>query len=576
MKKIKKQIRVFAYLLITFTWILPGYTEAQIFKTGPQVATFYSEIDDSEQPYGLYIPQKYNPAMKYPLVIMLHGATSNHRLALRRVFGKPNLPGQPDAEASRFFPEWKDIDYIVATPYARGTMGYVGVPEEDVMRVLEECKSNFSIDENRVYLTGLSMGGGGTLYIGLIRPDLFAAIAPVCPAPPDEALELTGNALNLPVAIFQGGDDQVVKPEEVRKIRDQLLEAGASVEFREFPGVRHNVWVQAYDQENIFHWFDGHIRNEYPERVRYSTKWYKYNSAYWVLIDKMTPGTMAHIDAAFAGTNNLEVKTGHLEAFTLRLNGHPSFSKNEPLTIRINGLPVRSAPKLNHSFLLKDGKWVAEKAETAVTSKKPGLEGPMARAFTRRIVIVYGTANASGDQEISERRALAVKAADFSVSFGSGFSQPSQINPRVLSDKQVTADDYMFSNFLIFGTKETNEVIAKLADNLPLHLDADAKDYGLVYGYPVNGNLVVIASGIPFWTYKGFSPDQTTGGPRTRIRFATGDGAKALSELKDYLFFDGKNKQVIADGFFDQEWKLGEDDLRKFRDTGVVDMNYPR
>ena len=295
-----------------------------------------------------------------------------------------------------------------------------------------------------------------------------------------------------------------------------------------------------------------------------------------VLIDKMTPGTMAHIDAAFAGTNNLEVKTGHLEAFTLRLNGHPSFSKNEPLTIRINGLPVRSAPKLNHSFLLKDGKWVAEKAETAVTSKKPGLEGPMARAFTRRIVIVYGTANASGDQEISERRALAVKAADFSVSFGSGFSQPSQINPRVLSDKQVTADDYMFSNFLIFGTKETNEVIAKLADNLPLHLDADAKDYGLVYGYPVNGNLVVIASGIPFWTYKGFSPDQTTGGPRSRIRFATGDGAKALSELKDYLFFDGKNKQVIADGFFDQGWKLGEDDLRKFSQTGVIQINQPR
>jgi hypothetical protein len=134
----------------------------------------------------------------------------------------------------------------------------------------------------------------------------------------------------------------------------------------------------------------------------------------------------------------------------------------------------------------------------------------------------------------------------------------------------------MFSNFLLFGTKETNDVIAKLADNLPLHLDAGAKDYGLVYGYPVNGNLVLIASGIPFWTYNSFSPDQTPEAPRTRIRFATGDGAKALSGLKDYLFFDGKNKQVITDGFFDREWKLREDDLQKFRQAGVIRFNQPR
>lgn len=544
--------------------------KGQIFSPGPQVATFYSEIDDSEQPYGLYIPQKYNPEQKYPLVIMLHGATSNHRLALRRVFGKPNLPGQPDEEASRFFPEWKDIDYIVATPYARGTMGYVGVPEEDVMRVIEACKNNFNIDENRIYLTGLSMGGGGTLFIGLSRPDVFAAIAPVCPAPPEEAWDLMGNALNLPVNIYQGGADPVVRPEGVHEIVGELLKGGASVEYHEFPGVQHDVWVQAYQDENIFKWFDGQVRNQFPQRVNYSTRWYKYNSAYWVLIDKLIPGTLANMDARFTATNMVEVKTSQLEAFTLTLKGHPSFKSSDPLNVKINGIALQSAPKLNHSFRLKEGKWVAEKAEAAVTSKKHGLEGPMAAAFTRRIAIVYGTANASGDQEIAERRALALKAGDFSVTFGSGYSQPSQINPRVLSDKQVTAEDFMFSNFLLFGSKETNEVIARLADNLPLHLDTNAKDYGLVYGYPVNGNLVLIASGVPFWEYQGFSPDQTSGAPRNLIRFATGDGAKALSGLKDYLFFDGKNKQIIANGFFDQEWRLREDDLHKFSETGVI------
>src|SRR5215203_5618250 len=64
--------------------------QAQQLKPGPQVLTFFSDADDTEQPYGIYIPKNYNPTRKYPLVIMLHGAGSNHRLALRRVFGKSN------------------------------------------------------------------------------------------------------------------------------------------------------------------------------------------------------------------------------------------------------------------------------------------------------------------------------------------------------------------------------------------------------------------------------------------------------------------------------------------------------
>ena len=101
---------------------------SQKLPSGPQVLTIFSNADDTEQPYGLYLPKNYDPQKKYPLVIMLHGAGSNHRLSLRRVFGKSNMNGETDVEATRYFPEWKDVEYIVASPYARGTAGYQGIP----------------------------------------------------------------------------------------------------------------------------------------------------------------------------------------------------------------------------------------------------------------------------------------------------------------------------------------------------------------------------------------------------------------------------------------------------------------
>jgi predicted esterase len=566
---------VFILFLITGVIVPAFVTTGQVFQPGPQVATFYSEIDDSEQPYGLYVPPGYDPQKTYPLVIMLHGAMSNHRLALRRVFGKSNLPGQNDAEASRVFPKWKDIGYIVATPYARGTMGYVGIPEADVWRVIEECKAHFNIDGNRVYLTGLSMGGGGTLFVGLSRPDVFAAIAPVCPAPPGEAWDLMGNAVNLPVAIFQGGADPVVKPEGVHEIVSELLKGGASVEYHEFPGVQHDVWVPAYMDENVFKWFDGQVRNPFPNRVSYATRWYKYNSAYWVLLDKLTPGTLATLDARFTGPNAVEVKAGMVDAFTLELKGHPSLKSSEPLSVKINGMVVQSAPKLNHSFWLKEGKWVAEKYEAPVTAKKPGLEGPLSEVMNSRVILVYGTLGTNGTQEVQERRAFVKKAADYTVSFG-GYDQPSLVNPRVLADREVTSDDYLSSSLVLFGTKETNSVIAKLADKLPLLLGKEATGYGLVYGFPVNGKMVVVVSGIPFWTTRPPQQGSTPAAPaadrnRMRIRFASGTGMKAAMGLQDFLLFKETNDQVISEGYFDNEWKMPAEAIQKMKESGAME-----
>ena len=128
-------------------WLLPflflAALWAQGYPPGPQVLTFWSNVDDSDQPYGIYIPDHFDSSKKYPLVIMLHGAYSNQRLDLRRVFGKGNRSHESDAVASRYFPALRAVDYIVATPYARGTMGYQGIAEKDVYDVMAEVKRRF-------------------------------------------------------------------------------------------------------------------------------------------------------------------------------------------------------------------------------------------------------------------------------------------------------------------------------------------------------------------------------------------------------------------------------------------------
>lgn len=568
-----------AVLLLGLVSFTDGYS--QFSKAGPQLEVFYSTIDGSEQPYTLFLPLDFDAGKTYPLVIMLHGAWANHYSAIYDVLGKGRLPaGSNLVDSYRFYTDYNDLQYIVACPYARGTMGYQGIPEDDVMRVIEECRKNFRIDENRIYLTGLSMGGGGTLYISLTRPDLFAAIAPVCPAPPPDAYDLIGNAMNLPISLHQGGADPVVKPEGVRLMVDDLQKAGALIEYTEYPEIGHDVWTNAYRNGLIFNYFDKQVRNPFPDKVHFTSKWYKYNTAYWVIFDRISPGTLATIDAQFKNENQIEIKTSNLEGFTLKLKGHQKFVFNKPLIVSINGSAITSLPKDNHSFCLENGKWTAGKYVPPVSHKHKGLEGPLASAIYDRHVYIYGTADDPGQEELQRRIDIATKAADFRGGFARA-NEPVTVNPRVMSDKQYRPEYMGNVNMVLFGTKKTNAVIAGYADKLPVELSDDAQDYGLVYCFPAGGNLIVVSSGIPFWVEKPPEPrlpsSEAAAAPavpsRPSANFMAGNGARALVNFKDLLLFRETNDNRIADCYFNQDWQLPAEEVKKLKESGVIIFN---
>ena len=544
-----------------------GSTMAQTLKPGPQDLSFFSKVDETDQPYAVYIPKNFDETKKYPLVIFLHGAWSTHRLGLRRVFGKGNVQGtdfivpghvplENDLEAIRYWPELPDVNYIVAAPLARGTAGYQGIPEQDVYEMLDDVKSRFPIDEDRIYLTGLSMGGGGTTWLGLTRPDIWAAIAPVCPAPPDECAELSGNASNLPVHLFIGDKDFLYKTAQEWKARYEA--SSPRFDYVEYPGIGHNSWEYAYKDGFIFEWFSQFKRDLFPQEVKFSSKWFKYNKAYWVKFDNLTPGTLATIDAKFTGQNTVEATTSGLDAFTLSLEGHPQFNPDKKVSINVDGksFSVKSANAV--SFMKTGGAWVNRKYTPGLTSKKQGAEGPLYAAVSSNHVYVYGTGGNPSQEELAARRSQAASCADWS-----GMGGRIMVFPRVIADREVRQSDYDNSNLVLFGTKETNSVIEKLADRLPIHLDAKAADFGLVYIFPLNNHYVVVSSGLPWWT-----PEKKADGQRGYAFM--GSKVEILKKYKDFLLFRETPDNIISGGCFDNDWKLPGEAAETLKSSGVI------
>jgi pimeloyl-ACP methyl ester carboxylesterase len=563
-----KNLKLFYLSLLVFPLLAVNNLDAQKLKPGPQDLSFFSTVDETDQPYAIYIPKNFDETKKYPLVVFLHGAMSNHRLGLRRAFGQGNIQGtdfikpgnvpvENDLESTRYWPQLKDVNYIVAAPYARGTAGYQGIPEQDVYQMIDDIKSRFPIDENRMYLTGLSMGGGGTLWLSLTRPDLWAAIAPVCPAAPDGSQDLESNLSNLPVHLFIGDKDFLYKPALEWKAK---FEAVTPVfDYVEYPGIGHNSWEYAYKDGFIFDWFSQFTRDLFPQQVKFNTRWYKYSKAYWVYFDNFTSGTLAGIDAKFTGNNSIEITTNNLDAFTLRLAGHSMFDPDKKIGVKIDGKTFSARTSDGVSFMKSSGSWLNKKFTPGLTSKMKGAEGPLSAALSGNHVYVYGTLDNPSQEVMVARREQAASVADWS-----GMAGIIMVFPRVISDRQVRQSDYENSNLILFGTKGTNAIISKFADKLPVHMKPDANEYGLVYIFPMNDHYIVVNSGLPWWT-PAKKPDQPG------MAFI-GSEAQAINKFKDFVLFKETSDNIIAQGFFDNNWNLPPEEAAKMKATGVIEI----
>lgn len=212
--------------------------------------------------YQVYVPADYQTKASWPAILFLHGAgeRGDDGLLQTNVGLGPAIRQNP----SRY-------PTIVVFPQVPRDSQWVGAPGEMAVAALQQTIREFHVDPNRVYLTGLSMGGHGTWYVAYRHPELFTAIVPICGwvrefpqfrgsvpvVPGDSAAVMPSLAQRLAkvsVWIFHGEIDQVVNVNGSREPAAALKAAGVNVQYTELLGLNHNSWDAAYGSDEFVRW----------------------------------------------------------------------------------------------------------------------------------------------------------------------------------------------------------------------------------------------------------------------------------------------------------------------------------
>ena len=213
--------------------------------------------------YEVYVPANYSPAQEWPVILFLHGAGErggDGLLQTSNALGAAIRRSPSTYPAIVIFPQGPPAD-----------SSWVGMPSEIAMATLDQTLAEFRTDPDRVYLTGLSIGGNGTWYVAYRHPDRFAAIAPICgfvtpyprrvfyrsavPADSGDAFQsLARHVGRIPTWIFHGEVDAAVPVDQSRQAAEAIRHAGGDVRYTEFLGMDHNVWDAVYASPQFLNW----------------------------------------------------------------------------------------------------------------------------------------------------------------------------------------------------------------------------------------------------------------------------------------------------------------------------------
>jgi predicted esterase len=214
--------------------------------TGDVHLAYRSDLDGMLMPYRIYVPPDYDKSKKYPLIMFLHGANCDENTFM----GIGVL--QPAAKLH---------GYIVASINGRGPFsGYrkENGAQQDLFDVMALMHKYYNIDDQRVYLTGHSMGGMGTWSVGLECRDRLAALAPMAGTrnTPDLEAQLASGR-KIPILITAGGLDTALPPEPAIQVYRKLKELGYPAKIVVYPEDNHQAVFTSSIPE-VFAWFDAH------------------------------------------------------------------------------------------------------------------------------------------------------------------------------------------------------------------------------------------------------------------------------------------------------------------------------
>ncbi|PKL82427.1 MAG: phospholipase [Ignavibacteriae bacterium HGW-Ignavibacteriae-3] len=188
--------------------------------------------------YLLYLPKNYSDKDKFPLMMFLHGSGERgNNLELVKKHGPPKLIDQG-----------KDFPFIIISPQCPSGIRW---KTNSLIALLDEIIKNYNVDENRIYITGLSMGGNGTWKLANEIPKRIAAVMPVCGwGDPWTICEIG----DLPVWAFHGAKDNVVPVQRSKELVDALKSCNGNARLTIYPDAYHDSWTQTYDNQEVYDW----------------------------------------------------------------------------------------------------------------------------------------------------------------------------------------------------------------------------------------------------------------------------------------------------------------------------------
>jgi predicted peptidase len=201
------------------------------------------KVDDKQISYLLYLPTNFNPTTKVPLMLFLHGrGESQGPLSVVAKWGPP-------ARVEHGY----DYPFVIASPQCPTNESWPQDGQQKLLvALLDHLEKSFPIDTDRIYLTGLSMGGYGSWRLATAYPERFAAVVPVCGAGnPGDA----GRLKNLPIWVFHGTEDKAVPFKSSRDMVEAIEKSGGTnVWFTSLEHIGHNSWEATYATPELYEW----------------------------------------------------------------------------------------------------------------------------------------------------------------------------------------------------------------------------------------------------------------------------------------------------------------------------------
>lgn len=524
--------------------------------------TFISNIDGSVQYYS--VAPSTSEAQGQAFVLSVHGASveaTNQARAYRQ----------------------KDWAHIVA-PTNRRPFGFNW--EEwgrmDALEVLAHAREIFQTDPQQTYLTGHSMGGHGSWFLGATYPDQFAAIAPCAGYPdiigyrrgfsdeslrqnphyqmiyraahPGRVLKLTDNYLQSGVYVLHGDADEVVPVEQARMMREKLGTFHPNFGYYEYPGGSHWYGDHSMDWPPLF---DFLRQNSIPEmnqveQLQFTTASPGVSARnYWLRINQQVqPLAFSHANLNWTGDTLVGQfeNVAHLSLLLSKLH------KTTPVTLLLDGQSFKVDPAKDVHFARHYQQWQLDQAPRA-EQKNPQRNGGFKMAFDHKAVLVYPTGGSREENDWYRNKARF--DAETFLYRGNGSLE-------VISDTEFSPGKYADRNVIIYGNSSNNKAWRILLSHAPIQVDQHQIRFGDVsfrgddlavnFIYPRRDSQVASVGVVAGTGIRGMKATQGNS------YFSGITGFPDVLIFKTDMLKDGLSG-VMVSGFFGNDWSVEKGDF---------------